>query len=141
MSGDRNLLLKSMVGTHTINQLRCFQFLIKDMVWVPTIDFKRRLRSPDILFYHHGASFWGKSTMFACSEIHGNNNEKGVVRGLYRVSLHAWHDVFLLLACGRNGSVEMPVTAQLTHTLLFFHFRTGHRNCWFTPKVFPMVVK
>ena len=40
-------------------------------------------------------------------------NEKG------RVSLPVRHDVILLKPRGTNWSVETPITAQLTHTLLF----------------------
>ena len=51
---------------------------------------------------------------------------------LYHVSLTVWRDDILLLACGKNGSVEMPVS---------FQTGPGHGNCQFTPKVVPMMEK
>lgn len=47
------------------------------------------------------------------------NNEKVCVHGLCRISLCVCRDAILLLACGKNGSVETPVIVQLTHALLF----------------------
>ena len=41
---------------------------------------------------------------------------------LYRVSLHVGRGVILVSAHGTSGRVETPVTAQLTHMLLFILF-------------------
>ena len=97
---------------------------------------KRRLRSPAILFFHHRETFLGKLPMFGncqCSEIYIYERE-----GLHERTVPCvWCDGILLWVCGENGRVKTLVTAQLTHTLLFVPFWTGHVNCRFTPKVFP----
>ena len=46
------------------------------------------------------------------SQSHGKDRKGLDARELHRVSL-------LLLVQGENGTVEMPVTAQLMHMLLF----------------------
>ena len=53
----------------------------------------------------------------------------------------AWRRHSFILSRGTNGSIETPVTSQLTHTLPIVPFRNGHGNCRFTSKIVPMAEK
>ena len=54
---------------------------------------------------------------------------------LYLVYLYVERDVILLFSTRDKWERWTAITAQLTHTLLFVSFRTGHGNCRFTPSL------
>ena len=94
---------------------------------------KPSLRSTSILFFHHGEKLWGKS---AISAKFTEKNDMDRMLKLNRVPSVSLEMLFCI-----NGSAYTPVTAQLPHVLLFVLSRTGHGNCRFTTKCFPMIQK
>ena len=73
---------------------------------------------------------WEKSAIFINSLT---RNYKDRMRELYCVSLRVGQHVILVIARRTHGSIETPVAAQITHTLLFSPFSDWPRKLLISP--------